>query len=406
VEEEEEDLQAMSLHLYDEAFISLALSAKAAVSSMEEALLFQEKTLSEARLLRAQREDPGQDTSVATPSRSSSHPDPEEEPLRRDADLLSERFCALRHAVDARRLQWRLQVEKHRTESLVLELQMRDKFQKELEGSLAEAKARLVEAEELAAAAAKSKAAPGAAATRIPSPRAHPAKVADGAAANRDKPRIVRPVPRTRRAPGSPVRSKTTPLPSSDGQEVVQKEVTSPLASPRKRISSAVSGNSAEDVLWVAGTGDTGSETTVAVAEGLGTGAAASAGNDAKTEQRVGQAVSEAMVLLDGRSAKLRELRRELHSRDLQISALRHQIRIKDALLTCLQDEERLRFETQDAELEVLLEKALTPLTAILTREQTAHAVAAGSRVEPAGQESRRKPCDAHVGQDGTTWSC
>eukprot|EP00439_Symbiodinium_sp_Y106_P040145 s3075_g4.t3 len=45
-------------------------------------------------------------------------------------------------------------------------------------------------------------------------------------------------------------------------------------------------------------------------------------------------------ALLERRSSKLRDLIGELQSKDLQISALRHQIRIKDALLGCLQDED------------------------------------------------------------------
>lgn len=73
--------------------------------------------------------------------------------------------------------------------------------------------------------------------------------------------------------------------------------------------------------------------------------------------------------LLERRNRKLQEIRNQIHAKDLQLSALRHEIRIKDALLSCLQDEERQHFEIEDFELQTLLEKALSPLTAILTRQ-------------------------------------
>lgn len=73
--------------------------------------------------------------------------------------------------------------------------------------------------------------------------------------------------------------------------------------------------------------------------------------------------------LLERRNRKLQEVRNQIHAKDLQLSALRHEIRIKDALLSCLQDEERQHFEIEDFELQTLLEKALSPLTAILTRQ-------------------------------------
>lgn len=389
-DDEEEDMEAMSWHLYDEVFKPFALSAQKAMGAMEDALLAQEQALAEVRLRHAQREDAGHDR--PTPSYSSSRPGLEEE--SREANLLSERFRALRHAVESRSLRWRLQVEKHRAEQLVIELQMRDKFQKELEESLAEARTRIAEAEELSAARAKASTA-SSGTGNTPAPRSPPGSSGgNSAASRREKPRIVRPVPRTRNTRGSPTRSKTMSLD-------VPKEVLSPLVSPNASRIPTPSAR-AEDVLWVAGTGDTGGEASGSstLESSCETAALASTSVDAKAQgasmdvdvraSMQGEAVQtdlKQQALLERRSSKLRDLMGELQSKDLQISALRHQIRIKDALLGCLQDEERFRFETLDSELEALLEKALSPLTAILTREQTARTAVATPR--PAGPSRR-----------------
>ncbi|CAE7321793.1 kif5 [Symbiodinium necroappetens] len=360
-DDEEEDVEAMSWHLYDEVFKPFALSAQKAMGAMEDALLAQEQALAEVRLRHAQREDAGHDR--PTPSYSSSRPGLEEE--SREANLLSERFRALRHAVESRSLRWRLQVEKHRAEQLVIELQMRDKFQKELEESLAEARTRIAEAEELSAARAKASTA-SSGTGNTPAPRSPPGSSGgNSAASRREKPRIVRPVPRTRNTRGSPTRSKTMSLD-------VPKEVLSPLVSPNASRIPTPSAR-AEDVLWVAGTGDTGGEASGSstLESSCETGALASTSVDAKAQgasmdvdvraSMPGEALQtdlKQQALLERRSSKLRDLMGELQSKDLQISALRHQIRIKDALLGCLQDEERFRFETLDSELEALLEKA------------------------------------------------
>jgi len=84
--------------------------------------------------------------------------------------------------------------------------------------------------------------------------------------------------------------------------------------------------------------------------------------------------------LLERRNVKLQETVNRFHAKDLEVSALRHEIQIKDALLGCLQDEERRHFELEEFELGTVLEKALTPLTAILTREQVGRA----EKIEPA----------------------
>merc|ERR1711963_1107889 len=80
------------------------------------------------------------------------------------------------------------------------------------------------------------------------------------------------------------------------------------------------------------------------------------------------------------RSAQLSELTSELGTRDIRAASLRHEVRVKDALLGHLREEMLRLVEGGDGEVERLLERAFSPLAAILTREQTAAAAAAGER--------------------------
>merc|ERR1712190_263645 len=101
---------------------------------MEAALLAQEQLLEEARLLRARREDPSDAKPGSSPSRRDAAVDDNAgiEVLDTPAiDGVSERFRSLRHAVDARSLQWRLQLEKWRAESLSVELELRKGYTQE-----------------------------------------------------------------------------------------------------------------------------------------------------------------------------------------------------------------------------------------------------------------------------------
>ncbi|CAE7389503.1 trmJ [Symbiodinium sp. CCMP2456] len=92
-DDEEEDVEAMSWHLYDEVFKPFALSAQKAIGAMEARLSFDVSILLMPLLVRlrhAQREDAGHNR--PTPSYSSSHPGPGLEEESREANLLSERF--------------------------------------------------------------------------------------------------------------------------------------------------------------------------------------------------------------------------------------------------------------------------------------------------------------------------
>jgi len=142
----------------DEAWRPLALAARDAMRSLEAALLAQEGALFEAGLLRA---DPGsstasRDAEQGAPESGAGGPPSENAPRRKssnasasslepvheglqqplDNTALSERWRALRHAVDARSLHWRLQVERHKNETLSLELDMRKRHTEELEKEL------------------------------------------------------------------------------------------------------------------------------------------------------------------------------------------------------------------------------------------------------------------------------
>eukprot|EP00913_Durusdinium_trenchii_P013942 g13091.t1 len=121
-EAEEDDLEAEDDRLlYNEATLTpLLAAARRAIANFEETLLAQEKSLTEVRLLRASRED-----GVAVPRPSGPSESGEEQ------DLMSERFRALQHAVNARSYKWRLQLEEFRSESLAMESQMRSTFAQE-----------------------------------------------------------------------------------------------------------------------------------------------------------------------------------------------------------------------------------------------------------------------------------
>lgn len=425
-EDTEEDEALAVRDPYSQAYKDLALTARDAVWSLEAALLAQEQALEEARLLRARREDDGSN------ERSTANAALQAEGANPAADLLSERFRALRHAVDARSLHWRLQLEKHRSESLSLELEMRTRYDQDIERRFADATARQDEVFKVSIAqASKAPAAPGGglgpSIRRIPLwQRGAPAFRTDAGSASSSGPRIARPV----RRPSADSAEAPSAAAEKEASSASLPVGTSPVtAAPKPGLSST----SSEHVLWVAGTGDTGGE----IAPGHGSdcddgggrggpkratdhqirrndavswdGAmSASAAVDSRVlelEQQLAatQAQNEALhhssetlqakvKLLQSdfqqQALQAKALSQQLSSRDIRIAAFRHEIRIKDALLGCLKDEERRRHEDHDEELELLMEQAFSPLAAILTREQTATAAAVGGR---AGECLRRE---------------
>jgi len=69
---------------------------------------------------------------------------------------------------------------------------------------------------------------------------------------------------------------------------------------------------------------------------------------------------------------QLAQLTAEVNAQALRLSALRHEVGVKDTLLERLREQCVRRAEASDRELERLMEQTLVPLLAMLTREQTA----------------------------------
>lgn len=156
-----EETQELGPDHDDEAWRPLALAARDAMRSLEAALLAQETALFEVGLLQPEAgsssREAAESAQQAAPESGAGGPAAKNAPRRRapstagsvtsteaghegqlplDNIALSERWRALRHAVDARSLHWRLQVERHKTETLSLELEMRKRHTEELEKDL------------------------------------------------------------------------------------------------------------------------------------------------------------------------------------------------------------------------------------------------------------------------------
>ncbi|CAK9104506.1 Kinesin heavy chain [Durusdinium trenchii] len=322
-EAEEDDLEAEDDRLlYNEATLTpLLAAARRAIANFEETLLAQEKSLTEVRLLRASRED-----GVAVPRPSGPSESGEEQ------DLMSERFRALQHAVNARSYKWRLQLEEFRSESLAMESQMRSTFAQDLERALAEARWKLSELQD----------------TEAISPRAE-ALSGESKRSRAGSSMQVGGGTRLFLACETVFGIGVCVWSEYDGVGrccfFVGKPGHPSLAHNEAPVDSefVTTGGFSQELLE-----------TQRKLRGL-------------TQQRLG--FREAEEEVDYASPRI-------HSKDLQLSALRHEIRIKDALLGCLQDEERRVLEVNDSELEMLLEKALSPLAAILTRARTTHRAA------------------------------
>merc|ERR1740121_1744720 len=118
--------------------------------SLESALVAQEQFLEEAQLMKARRPEESPQAArssqlgrmfsaasvqiqVAGGGGDAIHSREGTGDQSTGMDAFAERFRALRHAVDARGLQWRLALERHKTENLSLELDMRRRYSEELE---------------------------------------------------------------------------------------------------------------------------------------------------------------------------------------------------------------------------------------------------------------------------------
>jgi hypothetical protein len=83
---------------------------------------------------------------------------------------------------------------------------------------------------------------------------------------------------------------------------------------------------------------------------------------------------------LEDRNRQTAEIAAELGARDVRISALRHEVRVRDALLGHLHEDALRRAEHKDHEVERLVEQAMLPLTTILSSRQAATAAAINER--------------------------
>jgi len=133
-----------------QAWRSLALAAREAILSLERALQLQEVALEEAKVLQASSDEKGGAMTLQTddcsdagyPNKGSygggtSHPRPHGEQQQvLESNMMSERFRTFQQSVVARSLNWRLQLEQHRTESLKLELAMQKRHNEDMEASL------------------------------------------------------------------------------------------------------------------------------------------------------------------------------------------------------------------------------------------------------------------------------
>jgi len=387
----------------DEAWRPLALAARDALWSLEAALVAQERSLEQAGLL-------GEGGASSRPSRytpqAARAKDPRGDHVQKgNSDIISERCRALRHAVDARGLQWRLQLERHRTESLSLELEMRRRYSEELERSLEESTVRLHEALQNAGSASlgDSMRCPpilrrggntcsgGAEAAGGHSPSC------SGVAVGPRHPRIKRPVPRgagahmaatvssSSRAACTGAIAATAGARASaaaDVRGVLEASAAASLASicsvsegsPTSRGTTLTTFGAEE--LWprVAGTGDSGDASggLPERAEFEAMSRAARAQLEAPLERLQGE--------LARRDAQVVELVAELGARDVKLSALRHEVLVKDALLKKLSQDTVLRAESCDDTLERLVEQVIDPLSSVLTHEQMGVATALGER--------------------------
>jgi len=453
----------------DEAWRPLALAARDAMKSLQEALMAQEKALEEAGLMRA---DQNQHSGTSQPSGSSSSGTaaraqqgaPESgaggPPAGRscasnaspgagqegaptlDNAALSERWRALRHAVDARSLHWRLQVERHKTETLALELEMRKKHTEELEKDLEKFSSRLAVMFQDGSLEGKASEHLSESLRRLlpgvgkSSAGGSSSSVISGGGGGKEQgsipssarhARIARPVPRgsgnsargsapvqgfceipaTSSGHGSPkrisaslqrcvasvaaeesaVRSPVRRRLASDGSEAASVEAPDRVQGHDWRnswLQTSCRGSVAEEALPVAGTGEAVSSPAI--------GLMASRGGNANIEfmerhealqlshRELEAQVAEMQTELEDRNRQLVELAAELGSKDVRVSALRHEVHVRDALLGHLHEDSLRRAEHKDHEVEQLVEQAMLPLTSILSSRQASNAAAVGER--------------------------
>jgi hypothetical protein len=443
---EELGIESAPACINDELWRPVAIAARDAVRSMEAVLLAQERALEEAGLLRSDtvgRErgaagssgrsaelapEPGVSGRSPMSRRSSSHSSsaneggPQEGGQPLDGVALSERWRALRHAVDARSLHWRLQVERHKNETLALELEMRKRHTEELEQHLERLHGRQAVMMQDGAFDGKvddfddslirllsrirKTGAGGSCSSSQEAARPDRREAEKGEASTCSSarhPRIARPILRGRgtlwevRTDSSVVGAANATGNAVSSSAVVHGSPARKRADTSEAVGEALlSGDSTwiqtscnrpmpsgEDILPMAGTGEAVSTTSNALTaprHGSSDWSSQFEKYMSSTHSRWEAQVSELHTELEGRSHQIAELAAELAARDVRISALRHEVRVRDALLGHLREDSLRRAEHKDDEVERLVEQAMLPLTTILSTRQAAAAAAAGER--------------------------
>lgn len=418
----------------DEVWRPLAIAARDAVRSLEAALVAQEQALEQAGLLRVLRDTHGVEVSScstgvgcsadtpsasgrATRDTSSDAFDFSQDAGHPNQSQISERWRTLRHAVDARSLHWRLQLERHRSEQLALELEMRKRHTEELERAAEKTSARLARLLQESSICGDGKASSMHTARNGVEPNFEDESLpAAHSQFSIHHPRIARPVRcgSMREPPMAPRGSNAVNLATAQRrcpqrsfpEGARASPATSHAGSPSKRSEAealpedysffmdgfsassswpgaAALGSMADDLRPVAGTGDTGEisarrialpragtaelraqferyvATTQVQLEGLHQAHSALQGE-----------VNELHTKVDERGSQLVALAAELSSRDVRVTALQHEVRVKDALLSYLREDSLKRAAVNDDEIERLVEQAMSPLTTILTNRQ------------------------------------
>jgi len=407
-----------------------------AIASMESALLAQESALEEAQLLPSRHEPrlmalrplgvstaggadaacgPGRTypSGDGGPSSSSNQASP-------NTDVVAERFRALRHSVDARSLLWRLHLERHRTESLSLELEMRRCYYEDLEQQMEERTAQLMQLMSDGSGETRlSSGSLGEAMRHVPALQRRGSTGLRGRSASstalnglagttgtsqgssssgvsRRTSRITRPVPRGPRCGWAAATASSAARSSSVAAQRASTRAASPLpGNSSEGASATASAAGDESPLRVAGTGDTG--------ELGGSGGICAAGGsvenriDSDSQATVIRTQLEAHIErlqgeLQRRGTQVSELAAELGARDVRICALRHEVLVKDSLLKKLGQETIRRAQGSDEGMEQLLDQAMSSLVACLTREQVTIAAASGERAIPPLDHARLSP--------------
>jgi len=358
----------------DEGWRPLALAARDTLRSLEAALLAQEHTLKEALHLNSQLASCSSDAHTLTGTADTGQSDARHpsavttsDPKACSSSSIADKFQALRSAVDARSLHWRLQLERHRSDGLSLELDMRKRYAEELERSLEETNTRLASLlNDVSPNNEKSTRTLNCALQRLqPSRRWRASCTAPGTATASSS--ASQPSHRLRKA-----KTATAPLVSSRTLHLINGEhggwsgdfSAADSSSEQSAAPDPMFGaRSSDDIPPVAGTGDTGESSM------------------ASTDHRARAALNRSRVELSGqverlqgnlaqREAQILEVYSELALRDVRISALRHEVHVKNALLGHLCDENLERLQRGDVEVEGLLEKAMASLYAVLARER------------------------------------